>query len=143
MGTWPAPTREDHKTFCETEGWEEVRRATGGTVNHHITYRLSLPDGSILRTRISHPPGRETYGASLWAVILRDQLHVDQASFWACVQDGELPDRGSAQAPEDALPADLIHLLKTSLHLADTEIILLSKTEALERLQRHWSSTEE
>lgn len=139
MGSWPAPSRKDHQQFCETEGWEEVRRATGGPVSHHLTYRLALPDGSTLRTRISRPPNRETYGTNLWAAILRDQLQVDEASFWACVQHGELPDRGAAQLPDEALPADLVHLLRTSLHLADSEIVQLSKTEALERLQQHWS----
>lgn len=81
--SWPAPTRADHDTFCRTEGWTRVRDATGHTGTQHITDELSLPDGRILRTRISHPPNRTTYGLRMWAHILRDQLCVDEATFWA------------------------------------------------------------
>jgi hypothetical protein len=49
------------------------------TGTHHVTYELDLPDGRILRTRISHPPGRTTYGpSSLWAHVPRDQLQVSE-----------------------------------------------------------------
>lgn len=72
--TWPAPTRADHDAFCRLEGWTPVRDALGRTGTHHITYELRLPDGQVLRTRVSHPPNRQTYGARLWAHILRDQL---------------------------------------------------------------------
>ena len=42
-----------------------------------------------LRNRISHPVNRETYGERLWTHILEVGSDVDQATFWACVQDGE------------------------------------------------------
>jgi hypothetical protein len=34
------------------------------------------------------PVGRYGYGSSLWNHILRDQLQVTEAGFWACVRDG-------------------------------------------------------
>ena len=83
--TWPAPTREAHDAFCKIEGWQRVRNACGQTGTHHVIYELQLHDGRILRTRVSHPANRDAYGENLWSHILRDQLEVDQATFWACV----------------------------------------------------------
>lgn len=137
--TWPRPTREDHERFCATEGWRRIRNARGGTGTHHVTYELDLPDGRILRTRISHPVDRTDYGKGIWAHVLRDQLHVDEATFWACVQQGVLPDRGTPAPPTAALPADLVHLLISRLGLDEAEVAGMSKEEAVARMQRYWT----
>jgi hypothetical protein len=139
--TWPAPTRSDHQNFCEAEGWEPVRNARGKTSGHHaVTYELHLHDGRILRTRISHPPDGTTYGTNIWSHILRDQLDVDEPTFWACARDGVKPDRGEPETHEaEALPADLAHLLVTRLHLSSAEIALMSRGEAIARMQQFWS----
>jgi hypothetical protein len=140
--TWPAPTRSHHQAFCENEGWEPVRNARGKTSGHHaLTYELPLHDGRILRTRISHPPDGSTYGASIWSHILRDQLSVDEETFWACVQQGVKPDRGEAEEPAEALPAELAHLLVTRLHLSSAEIALMTRAEAIARMQEFWSQS--
>jgi hypothetical protein len=137
--TWPQATREDHERFCRAEGWQQIRDAKGRTGTHHVTYELALPDGPVLRTRISYPPDRTTYGASLWAHILRDQLSVTQDVFWACVRDGMLPDRGIPVPPAEALPADLVHLLITRVGLSEAEVRQLTKPEAIARLQQYWT----
>jgi hypothetical protein len=137
--TWPAPTRSDHEAFCVAEGWEPVRDSQGDTGTHHVTYEIRLQDGRIPRTRISHPPGHTTYGKSLWSHILTDQLHVSEADFWACVQDKLKPDRGGPRVPAEALPADLVHLLITRLGFSDSEVAEMSKSEAIARMQEHWS----
>ena len=137
--TWPAPTRSEHETFCATEGWERVRDSTGKTGTHHVTYELRLHDGRILRTRISHPPDRSTYGKSIWSHILRDQLHVTEAEFWACVQEEKKPDRGEPTVPEEAFPAELVHLLISRLHLSEAEIAKMSRADAIARIQEYWS----
>lgn len=138
--TWPAPTREDHEAFCKTEGWQPVRDARGKTGTHHVTYELHLHDGRILRTRISHPVNRDTYGPSIWSHILRDQLDVDQAAFWGCVRGGIKPDRGEPEAPAGALPADLVHLLLTRVRLGEAEVAAMSKDEAIARMQQYWAT---
>lgn len=138
--TWPAPTREDHEAFCKAEGWQPVRDARGKTGTHHVTYELHLHDGRILRTRISHPVNRDTYGPRIWAHILRDQLDVDQAAFWACVRDGLKPDRGEPEAPAGALPADLVHLLLTRVRLSEAEVAAMSKDQAITRMQQYWAT---
>jgi hypothetical protein len=138
--TWPAPTREAHEAFCKTEGWEPVRNARGQTGTHHVIYEFHLYDGRILRTPISHPVNRETYGDSLWNHILRDQLDVDEATFWACVQSGTKPDRGTPTPPREALPANLVHLLITQVRLSEAEVAAMSKEEAIARMQQYWTT---
>lgn len=66
--------------------------SAGGTP--HVTYELTLHDGRILRTRISHPVDRTTYGAGMWSHILRDQLDVSEGEFRDCVLEGRVPARG-------------------------------------------------
>ncbi len=132
-------TRKDHKSFCLTEGWDEARNARGTRGSHHIVYTLTLPDGDILRTRISHPPNRDTYGASLWAHILRDQLGVSNDEFWACVDDRRLPDRGVPAVPLASLPAQLAYQLIHTVGLPEAVVQGLSRDEAVARLSAFWS----
>jgi hypothetical protein len=133
-------TRRDHHRFCQLEKWTEVRNARGRKVGHHITYELTLPDGRILRTRISRPPNNETYGARLWAHVL-DQLQVTETEFWACVSDRKLPARGagSDEAPANALPADLVHQLIHSAGVPEAEVATMTLERALEVMREHWS----
>ena len=90
-----------------------MRDATGRTGTHHITYELALPDGRVLCTgaRISHPPNRPTYGAGLWAHTLHDQLDTDEATFWAAVREGLLPQRSAPSQLTNSLPTELALLL--------------------------------
>jgi len=140
--TWPAPTRRGHEDFCKTEGWVPVRNVRGKASGHHaVTYELHLNDGRILRTRISYPPDGSTYGANIWSHILRDQLDVDEATFWACARDGKKPARSTPDTTVgDALPAELAHLLVTRLKLTRAEIAEMSREEAITRMQEYWSS---
>jgi hypothetical protein len=136
---WPEPTRSDHQLFCESEAWRPVRDARGRTDTRHITYELDLPDGRVLRTRISHPSDRSTYGRSLWTHILRDQLWVTDEEFWACVQDGVRPNRGLPSVPAEALPAEIVHLLINRVGLTEADVAAMSKDEAVSRLNEFWT----
>lgn len=135
-------SRRDHRRFCETEGWDEVRNARGGTVAHHLTFELRLADGRVLRTRISRPANADRYGPSLWAHILRDQLDVTAAEFWACVDDGIVPVRieDDITPPANALPAGLVHQLVHTLGLTADEIAALTLDEAVRLMTDHWST---
>ena len=138
--TWPPAIREDHERFCKNEGWRRVRDARGRAGTHHVTYELDLPDGTALRTRISHPPDRSTYGPSLWAHILRDQLSVSEDEFWACIREGIQPYRGAPATPAETLPADLVYLLIHRVGLDEAEVAQMSKGDAVARLQRFWTA---
>ncbi|QUQ72150.1 cytotoxic translational repressor of toxin-antitoxin stability system [Kutzneria sp. CA-103260] len=115
-----------------------MRDARGRTGTHHATYELDLLDGRILRTRISHPVDRTDYGPSIWKHVLRDQLDVDEPTFWSCVHDGIKPDRGAPAPSKVALPADLVYLLISKVGLGESEVAAMSKTEAVARLQSYW-----
>ncbi|MEV4310880.1 cytotoxic translational repressor of toxin-antitoxin stability system [Actinocrispum sp. NPDC049592] len=125
------PTPADHDRFCQAEGWTEVRGA-----GPRVTYELGLPDGRVLRTRISDRPA---YGPDLWQHILHDELEVDQKAFWSCVKDGEKPDRGIPQARPDALPLDLVYLLIHRLGLPKSTIATLTRKEAITHLTTYWT----
>ena len=117
-----------------------VRDSRGRTGTHHLTYELDLPDGRALRTRVSHPPDRTDYGPSIWSHILRDQLAVSEAEFWACVRTADKPDRGVPSAPAEALPGELVYLLIHRVGVAEEEVARLSREQAIERLNAYWSA---
>ena len=139
MSKHPRATREDHDDFCTTEGWALVRGATGKPVAHHRTYELTLPDGRILRTRISRPVDRTQYRDSTWSHILRTQLQVTTDEFWDCVNDKMLPQRSRPAAPpRKSLPLYLVDGL--SRHgVPAQEISAMTEDEAKERLHQIWN----
>lgn len=129
------PARDDHERFCTAEGWARVTDARGRAVSHHATFTFATPQGDVLRTRISHPIGRETYAPSMWSHILRDQLRVSAQEFWACVLKGEVPDRGAPKVPDAALPLALVARLVREFSLSREEIGKLSIKEVRELLE--------
>ena len=116
-----------------------MRDARGRTGTHHVTYELVLVDGRILRTRVSHPVDRSSYGQSMWKHILRDQLEVEEPAFWSCVQDGVKPARGAPEPPAEALPADLVYMLIARVGLDESDVARMTKIEAVARLQSYWT----
>lgn len=139
--TFPAPTRKHHQKFCVTEGWVQRKSSRGKTGTHHVNYEFTLPDGSVLLTRISHPVNRDTYGPSMWSHILREQLAVSESDFWTCVNDGVPPSRGvkSTAAPEAAIPLGVIYALVEQFHVPETEVRAMSKEDAIRRLSMLYS----
>ncbi len=134
-------TRKDLEKFCRNEGWAEIRGPRGTKVRHHDTYELTLPDGRILRTRISRPVGKETYGPSMWAHILRDQLAVSDDQFWDCVDRNVLPDRPGVPTtvvPPRAISAGLVRQLLAA-GVPHDEIANMDKDAAVRRLNKLWS----
>jgi len=137
VSDWPTPARADHAKFCENEGWRVVRDARGRTGTHHLTYELDLPDGRTLRTRVSHPSDRTDYGPSIWSHILRDQLAVTEAEFWACVRAAT----GQTVAAQLRHPrhsqrgrVPLIH----RVGVTEDEVAAMSKEQAIARLNAYW-----
>lgn len=133
-------TRADHNQFCLNEAWTLVRDAQGRAVRHHVTYELALPKGDVLRTRISRPISKETYGPDLWKTILREQLQVSEVEFWACVSDGIIPDRGTAPAtPSNALPAQLVYQLIHTAGIPADQVADMSLDQATATMNEFWS----
>lgn len=142
MSSFPTATRSDHQRFCEREGWALVRDARGVAVSHHRTFELALPDGRILRTRISLPPDRTDYGPRLWSHILRDQLEVSEQEFWACVRDGVAPARGAIAVDIERIPAALVYQLVVKYGVSEAEVGRMTRAEVLAALEARWSEPE-
>ena len=138
--SFPAPSPDDHRRFCETEGWQRVRSASGRRSTHHETYELALPTGDVLRARMSRPPDRTVYGSGLWSHILRDQLQVSQQEFRPCVNDGVVPLRSQPVAPGPSIPAEVLYLLKQRVGLRDDQLADMTADEPIERLQQYWTT---
>lgn len=132
--------RDDHEKFCLTEHWELLTNASGKPVRHHSTYRLALPDGRILRTRISRTVDRTTYSGSIWNHILQDQLVVGDDEFWACVDDGLLPSRGAAPVPASAVPLALVWQLSRTVGMDEGVVARMTKEQAVQAINAYWMS---
>jgi hypothetical protein len=132
--------RDDHEKFCLNEHWELVTNARGKPVRHHATYRLILPDGRILRTRISRPVDRTTYSSSIWNHILQDQLVVSEDEFWPCVDDGALPARGAPAAPTSAVPLALVWQLTHTVGMDERVVARMTKEQAVQAINDYWMS---
>jgi hypothetical protein len=139
---YPPGTKKAHETFCTNDEWTVVRNARGGAVDHHITLELPLPDGRVLRTRISRPADNTDYGARMWNLILKEQLEVSEEQFWACVNDRKRPVRASATVAipdKEPIPLGVVEKLTRLVHLEPEEIEKMTKAEAVARLNQFWA----
>lgn len=135
----PPATRKDHRAFCETEGWALRTSARGKSGQDHVKFELGLADGSVLRTRISHPVNRSSYAPSMWNHILREQLMVDADTFWMCVTEGVVPLRSRPPAVKPSLPASLVRQLILA-GVAEKEIAGMSIENATARMTAIWAA---
>ena len=136
----PPPDFDDLRRFCETDGWEELRRARGGRGDHR-RYRKVLTDGTILRTRVSHGAGA-IGDPGLWRRIWHDQLGLEtEDAFWAVLRTGRPVDRGDAPAtppPGPSTPAWVVDGLLRAGRTED-EIRGLTAEAATKLLHEIWA----
>jgi hypothetical protein len=116
----------DLKTYVEHDGWtEEENRARGRSrVGDHWRYTKEQPNGSTLRTKVSHSV-RDEIGPDLLRRILRDQLLVDEATFWAVVHGRASPEAQTAPAPTP-IPGWLIRRVIFTVGMPEDEVRALS-----------------
>ena len=127
------PTWGEIERFCRIDGWRESRRTD------HVFFEKTLSDGTVLRTHRSFATGK-TMSPGRFKDILRSQLQVREADFWAALENKEPVARPSEPPEEEAaLPAYLVRVLKDELHLSEPEIAELSLEEAQRLVQEHWS----
>lgn len=119
----PVPTKKDLKDFCRIDGWTDitkVRRPDGSKrkTGDHFRYTKTLPDGQVLRTRVSHGDGPAFGDPGLWSHVWRDQLGLDgEEQFWEALRTGKPVTRGSViatigpPAPVEPKPAWLVEYL--------------------------------
>ncbi|MEV8611839.1 cytotoxic translational repressor of toxin-antitoxin stability system [Amycolatopsis sp. NPDC051373] len=117
-----------------------MRDARERSVTHHVTYELHLSDGRVLRTRNSRRPNRSTDGPQMWRAVLRHQLCVTEAEYWACVQDDVVPERSIARPVAEAgVPAQVVHTLIHQVGIPDAEVAAMSREEAIARVNQFWT----
>lgn len=121
----------DLKTFVEHDGWtEEPNLARGrAQTGDHWRSRKDRPDGTSLRTKVSHSL-RDEIGIDLFKHILRDQLQVTEDRFWDVVRGGvtEVADAPPRQAA--TIPGWLVQRLILTAGLRDADVRAMTVDEA-------------
>lgn len=140
----PLPHRA-HRTFVETEGWTKKGTARGSAKSgDHDRYNLTLANGDVLTTRVSHGPGQMD-DPRVVAAILRDQLAVSGEDFWRCVEKGILPPRPqpvAKPAAGEVLDAKLMRNLIRKVGMTEHEVGELSRAEAVARWQQYLAESD-
>jgi hypothetical protein len=127
------PTYQEHRRFVEVEGWQDKDKASLKRKGDHHRYTLTLANGDMLYTRVSH--GRGQYrNPGMFAHILRDELRVSEEDFWRCVDDGVSPPRpepATPTPPKEALDAKLARNLIRKVGLTQAQVAAMSEGEAV------------
>ena len=135
------PTFRDLKTYLERDGgWEEIPNLARGRrrVGDYWRYRKTLPDGNVLRTKVSHALGDEI-GPDLLSHIVRDQLHTTVERF-RDVLAGRATDEGApADERGEPIPGWLITRLLYTVGVPEAEVRQMSPDEARARWERFTS----
>lgn len=120
----------DLKTYVERAGWTEEPNLARGKrrVGDHWRYSKEQPDGTVLRTKVSHAV-RDEIGPSLFGHILRDQLGVDEERFWAVVR-GHPEQPAPAEDSPRTTPGWLVQRLIFTVGLSEAEVRALTPDEA-------------
>lgn len=121
----------DLRTFVVQDGWTEEPNLVRGRARtgDHWRYRKDLPDGSSLRTKVSHTL-RDEIGVDLFKHILRDQLRVSEDRFWDVVRGGTTSAAPTAPPQTATIPGWLIERLISTVGLQEDEIRAMTVDEA-------------
>ena len=120
----------DVRAYVAADRWTEEpnlarrRRRTGDLWR----YAKRLADGRILRTRVSHAV-RDEIGADLFRHILRDQLEVDEPTFWAVVRGARSEPTPPVSRPAP-LSAWLVQRLLSNAGLREEDVAAMTLAEA-------------
>lgn len=117
-------------------------KSARGRVPDHFRYRKILPDGRVLRTKVSH--GKMQYGPKLWAQTWRTQLGLESSEeFWDCLKSRRPVGRGIDEQPATAgivrLPIGLVVSLTRVVGLDESIVLAMSAGEAEARWQEFLS----
>lgn len=126
----------EHKRFCKIDGWQELKSA-GEKQRDHEYYEKRLPNGGILRTKVSR--NKKEYGTDFWNRIWREQLGLEsEDQFWEALQSKEAVARERQVDPPKGprIPGWLVQRLTQTAGLRWEEISGLSPGEALERWEK-------
>lgn len=126
------PTFQDLKTYLERDGgWEEIANLARGRrrVGDHWRYRKVLPDGTVLRTKISHAQGDEI-GPDLLGHIVRDQLRTTMEHFRDVVAGRASSEGVVAEPTVEPIPGWIVTRLIYTVGMLEDEVRRMSPEEA-------------
>ena len=136
-----APTWGEMEKFLQADGWTRLPPSSrGGSGQRHIFFEKLLDSGELLQTHISHSrrggpsPGR-------FGVILREQLKVSRAAFWAALSSGEPVPRPASVETEQQVEHEawVLAVLAGELHMTAEQIEALDAEQARQLVLDHWS----
>ena len=136
-----APTWGEMEKFLQADGWTRLPASSrGGSGQRHIFFEKLLDSGELLQTHISHSrrggpsPGR-------FGVILREQIKVSRAEFWAALSSGKPVARPAPVETEQQVEHEawVISVLAGELHMTAEQIEQLDVEEARQLVLEHWS----
>ncbi len=129
------PTFRDLKTYLEHDGgWEEIPNLTRGRrrVGDHSRYRKTLPDGTVLRTKVSHALGDEI-GLDLLSHIVRDQLRTTMDHFRDVVAGRAANEGASPGDRMEPIPGGLVTRLLYTVGIPEAGVRQMSAEVARAR----------
>jgi hypothetical protein len=121
----------DLRQYVINDGWaEEPNLARGGRrTGDHRRYSKDLPDGTRLRTKVSHDEHAEI-GEDLFHHILRYQLQVTNDRFWEVVRRGATQPAEVTKPTVQPLPGWLVTRLLYTVAMSESEIARMTPEEA-------------
>jgi hypothetical protein len=124
-------TFRDLRRYVTNDGWiEEPKLARGrNRTGDHRRCARSLPDGTLLRTKVPHDEQAEI-GRDLFHRILRDQLRASEDRFWDVVNGTAMPAREEAQATVEPVPGWLVTRLLFTVGLSESDVARMAEGEA-------------
>lgn len=126
----PIPEKKDLRRFCDLDGWEK----TEATSPDHDRYRKRLPDGTLLRTKVSRGRGPIVRNPGLWAKVWRHQLHLEsEEEFWNALKGRRPAQRSTADAesPQPQMDSWLFEALTLTFGVEETRVRDMKPEEAL------------
>ncbi len=122
------------REFCRKLGYRETR-------TDHYHYVKVLPDRLLSRTMISFGSEGEVVPSKMWLQVWRHQLRLaSEEEFWRGLEGGEVRYATSPEPePNRPLPPYLLRFLRETRHLSEEEITGLTREDAQETLNRHFS----
>ncbi|MBI3428951.1 MAG: hypothetical protein HY050_02615 [Actinobacteria bacterium] len=132
------PTYKELKRYVEVEGWEDKDKKSSKKKSDHHRYVFTTPTGARLYTRVSHG-NEQIYDQEFFGRILRDQLCIDEAQFWAAVDKGVKPRRPMpvSASQQEGIDAKLARNLIAKVGLGPSDLVDMSQEDAV-RIWQEW-----
>jgi hypothetical protein len=127
----PVPDKSDLKAFLGIDGWTETQRTD------HYRYLKHLPNGDILRTKVSLGRGPAFNDPGLWNHVCKDQLQCSsEEDFWKTLKTRTPLERTQATTTTPptgpANPTWLYEFLVNVVQMESQQVLALSQQDAMD-----------